>query len=85
MEKTTRRNIMEIYEGWRISRKILKRDLALDRTSGRWRMALSGRRICSLGHPDGWWPYPLEFLDRLLIDQNQKVVGAKPEWSEPIP
>ena len=68
---------MEIYEGWGIFRKILKCDLALDRTSG--------RRICPLGHPDGWWPYPLEFSDRLSIDQNRKVVGAEPEWSEPIP
>ena len=41
MEKTARRNIMEIYE---IFRKIIKRDLALDRTSGRWRMTLSGQR-----------------------------------------
>ena len=43
MEKTAQRNIMAIYEDWRISRKILKRDLALDGTSGRRRMALSGR------------------------------------------
>ena len=77
MEKTTRRNIMEIYEGWGIFRKMLKRDLALDRTSG--------QQICPLGHPDGWWSYPLEFPDRLPIDRNRKVVGAKPEWSEPIP
>ena len=35
MEKTARRNIIEIYEGWGIFRKILKHDLALDRTSGR--------------------------------------------------
>ena len=49
MEKTAQRNIMAIYEDWRIFRKILKRDLALDR--------MSGRRICPLGHPDGWWPY----------------------------
>ena len=40
-----RRNIMEIYEGWGIFRKMLKHDLDLDRTSG--------RRICPLGHPDG--------------------------------
>ena len=44
MEKTVRRNIMAIYGDWRIFRKILKRDLALDRTSGRRRMALSDRR-----------------------------------------
>ena len=44
MEKTARRNIMAIYEDWRIFRKILKRDLALDRMSGQWRMVLSGRR-----------------------------------------
>ena len=44
MEKTAQRNIMTIYEDWRIFRKILKSDLALDRTSGRRRMALSGRR-----------------------------------------
>ena len=44
MEKTVRRNIMAIYGDWRIFRKILKRDLALDRTSGRRRMVLSGRR-----------------------------------------
>ena len=44
MEKTAQRNIMAIYEDWRIFRKILKRDLALDRMSGRRRMALSGRR-----------------------------------------
>ena len=43
MEKTTRRNIMAIYGDWRIFRKILKRDLALDRKSGRQCMALSGR------------------------------------------
>ena len=35
---------MEIYEGWGIFRKMLKHDLALDITSGRWRMMLSGRR-----------------------------------------
>ena len=44
MEKTVRRNIMAIYEDRRIFRKILKRDLALDRKSGWRRMALSGRR-----------------------------------------
>ena len=44
MEKTARRNIMVIYEDWRIFRKILKHDLALDRMSGRHCMALSGRR-----------------------------------------
>ena len=44
MEKTAQRNIMAIYEDWRIFRKILKRDLALDRMSGRWCIALSGRR-----------------------------------------
>ena len=44
MEKTVRRNIMAIYEDWRIFRRILKRDLVLDRTSGRRHMALSGRR-----------------------------------------
>ena len=44
MEKTAQRNIMAIYEDWRIFRKILKRDLALNRMSGRQRMALSGRR-----------------------------------------
>ena len=43
MEKTVWRNIMAIYRDWRIFRKILKHDLALDRTSGRRRMALSGR------------------------------------------
>ena len=42
MDKTDRGNIMEIYEGWGIFRKMLKHDLALDRTSGRWRMALPG-------------------------------------------
>ena len=45
MEKTARKNIMEIYEGWGIFRKILKHDLTLDRTSGRWRMVLSGQRV----------------------------------------
>ena len=44
MEKTVHRNIMAINEDWRIFKRILKRDLALDRTSGRRRMALSGRR-----------------------------------------
>ena len=44
MEKTIRRNIAAIYGDWRIFRKILKHDLALDRTSGWWRMALFGRR-----------------------------------------
>ena len=44
MEKIVQRNIMAIYEDWRIFRKILKRDLALDETSGRRRMSLSGRR-----------------------------------------
>ena len=44
IEKIARRNIMAIYKDWRIFRKILKHDLALDRMSGRWRMALSGRR-----------------------------------------
>ena len=44
MEKTARRNIMAIYGDWRIFRRILKRDLALDRKSGRRRMALSGQQ-----------------------------------------
>ena len=44
MEKTAQRNIMAIYEDWRIFRKILKRNLALDRKSGRRCMALSDRR-----------------------------------------
>ena len=44
MEKTAQRNIMAIYEDWRIFRKILKHELALDRMSSRRRMALSGRR-----------------------------------------
>ena len=44
IEKTVRRNIMTIYGDWRIFRRILKRDLALDRASGRRRMTLSGRR-----------------------------------------
>ena len=44
MEKTARRSIMAIYGDWRIFRKILKRDLALNRMSGRQRMALSGQR-----------------------------------------
>ena len=35
MEKTVRKNIMAIYGDWRILRKILKHDLALDRKSGR--------------------------------------------------
>ena len=43
MEKTVRRNIMAIYENWRIFRRILKHDLALDGASGRRRMALSGQ------------------------------------------
>ena len=30
MEKTAQRNIMAIYRDWRIFRRILKRDLALD-------------------------------------------------------
>ena len=48
MEKTARRNIMVIYEDWRILKKILNRDLALDKKSGRRRMALSGRRCGQL-------------------------------------
>ena len=44
MEKIARRNIMAIYEDWRIFKRILKRDLALDRMSGQRRMALSGQR-----------------------------------------
>ena len=43
MEKTAKRNIMAINEDWRIFRKILNRDLVLDRTTGRRRMELSGR------------------------------------------
>ena len=43
MEKTVRRNIAAKYEDWRIFRRILKRDLALDGASGRRRMALSGQ------------------------------------------
>ena len=42
MEKIVRRNIAAIYGDWRIFRKILKHDLALDGASGRQRMALSG-------------------------------------------
>ena len=34
---------MAIYGDWRIFRRILKRDLALDGVSGRRRMALSSR------------------------------------------
>ena len=37
-EKTVRRNIMVINEYWRIFRKILKLDLALDKKSGRRRL-----------------------------------------------
>ena len=44
MEKTAQRNIMAIYEDWRIFRKILKRDLALDGACCRWHMTSSGRR-----------------------------------------
>ena len=44
MEKIARRNIMAIYRDWRIFRRILKRDLALDSASGRRRTALSGWR-----------------------------------------
>ena len=44
IEKTARRNIMAIYEDWRIFRKILKRDLALVKMSNRRGMALSGRQ-----------------------------------------
>ena len=39
---------MATYEDWRIFRKILKRDLALDRTSGRRR----GSRRCVVGEDD---------------------------------
>ena len=35
MEKIARRNIMAINEDWRIFKRILKGDLALDRMSGR--------------------------------------------------
>ena len=45
MEKTAQRNIMVIYEDWKIFRRILKYDLALDRMFGQRRMALSGRRV----------------------------------------
>ena len=34
MEKTAQRNIMAIYEDWRIFKRILKCDLALDRMTG---------------------------------------------------
>jgi len=34
MEKIVWRNIMVIYRDWRIFRRILKRDLALDRMFG---------------------------------------------------
>ena len=44
MEKIVWRNIAVIYEGWITFRRILKHDLALDKMSGQWRMALSGRR-----------------------------------------
>ena len=44
MEKTARRNIMAIYGDWRIFKRILKRDLALDGASGRRCMVLSGWR-----------------------------------------
>ena len=44
MEKIVRRNIAAIYVDSRIFRRILKRDLALDRKSSRRRTALSGRR-----------------------------------------
>ena len=60
MEKTARRNIMAVNKDWIIFRKILKRDLALDRMSGQQRTPLSGRRedgrlqpgrqICPSGH-----------------------------------
>ena len=44
MEKIVQRNIITINEDWRIFKRILKSDLALDRKSGWRRMALSGRR-----------------------------------------
>ena len=50
MEKIARRNIMAIYGDWRIFRRILKRDLALDRTSGR---RGSRRRIVGEGDLGG--------------------------------
>ena len=43
MEKTVRKNIVAIYGDWRIFRRTLKRDLALERMSGRRRVVLSGR------------------------------------------
>ena len=48
MENIVRRNIAAIYEDWRIFRRILKRDLALDGASGRQHMALSGQRCGQL-------------------------------------
>ena len=47
------KNLEKHWEIYEIFRKIIKRDLALDRTSSPQCMALSGRRICPLGHPDG--------------------------------
>ena len=44
MEKIARRNIMVIYGDWRIFRKIVKHDLALDRKSSWRRMVLSDQR-----------------------------------------
>ena len=53
MEKTAQRNIMAIYEDWRIFRKILKRDLALDRTSGRrWIVHASCVTVMTRGSSD---------------------------------
>ena len=44
IKKIAQRNIMAINEDWRIFKRILKHDLALDIKSSRRRMALSGRR-----------------------------------------
>ena len=61
MEKTVRRNIMAINEDWRIFKRILKRDLALDRKSGRRRIVLSGWRCHLAG-------------DELLVKTTSEVV-----------
>ena len=56
MEKTAQRNIMVIYEDWRIFRKILKHDLALDRMSGGgvWRYLVGDAGSSLSGSLDGW-------------------------------
>ena len=77
MEKTARRNIMTIYEYWRIFRRILKRDLALDRTHY-WKRDLC--RVSKIEHSAKTLFAECRTRQRIALDKNR--LSAKDFFAE---